>query len=63
MSDVPREAEAWDRAQMVAKGVLAGSGHVGLEGVLHYHALTVQPYWSKKMQLVAQIEDHLFYIE
>ncbi len=33
-SDVPREEDAWMRAQMVAKGVLAGSGHVGLEGVL-----------------------------
>ena len=62
-SDVPKEAEAWDRAQVVAKGVLAGSGHVGLKNVLHYHALTVKPYWSKTMQLAAQIEDHLFYVE
>ena len=62
-SDVPREEDAWMRAQMVAKGVLAGSGHVGLEGVLHYHALTVKPYWARGMQLVAQIEDHVFYVE
>ena len=60
-SDVPRESRAWMRAQMVAKGVLAGSGHSDLDGVLHYHALTVKPYWTAKMQLVAQIGDHVFY--
>ncbi len=60
-SDVPREEESWRRAQWVAKGVLAGSGHSNLEGVLHYHAIYVQPYWSRGMQLVAQIGDHRFY--
>ena len=62
-SDVPQEEEAWDRAQMVAMGVLAGSGHAELMDVniVHYHALTVKPYWTKGMQLVAQIEDHVFY--
>ncbi len=60
-SDVPREEEAWHRAQMVAAGVLAGSGHVELEGVLNYHAVYVSPYWSKEMQLIAQIGDHIFY--
>ena len=62
-SDVPQEAEAWDRAQMVARGVLAGSGHATLWGVniTHYHAAYVQPYWIRDMQLVAKIDDHIFY--
>ena len=60
-SDVPTEEKAWERAQMVAKGVLAGSGHVDLGDVLHYHALYVKPYWARGMKLVAQIEDHKFY--
>ncbi len=62
-SDVPREAAAWNRAQMVARGVLSGSGHANLMNVniTHYHAAYVQPYWTKSMQLVATIDDHLIY--
>ena len=62
-SDVPKEEAAWQRAQMVAKGVLAGSGHSELMDVniTHYHAAYVQPYWAPTMKLVAQIDDHIFY--
>jgi spore germination cell wall hydrolase CwlJ-like protein len=62
-SDVPQESMAWKRAQMVAEGVMNGSGHAELMDVniTHYHAAYVSPYWSKKMQLVAQIGDHIFY--
>jgi len=62
-SDVPQHEEAWQRAQMVAKGVLGGSGHNDLKGVMHYHALYVKPYWAKEMQMVAKIGEHIFYIE
>lgn len=62
-SDVPREEHAWEVAQVVAMGVLAGSGHKELEGVTHYHAVYVKPYWSESMQLVAQIDDHIFYAD
>ncbi len=62
-SDVPREEEAWNRAQMVAIGVLGGSGHGDLDGVLHYHALYIKPYWAKNMVMITKIDDHIFYIE
>lgn len=64
-SDVPTEERAWDRAQMVAMGVLAGSGHAELMDVniTHYHAVYVQPYWAPTMTLVARIDDHIFYQE
>ena len=64
-SDVPLEDAAWKRAQMVATGVLAGSGHAALMDVniTHYHAAYVQPYWAPTMKLVAQIEDHKFYLQ
>lgn len=64
-SDVPREEKAWKRAQMVAEGVIAGSGHAELmdSNITHYHAAYVNPYWVKDMQLVAQIGDHIFYVE
>lgn len=62
-SDVPQEAAAWQRAQMVARGVLGGSGHADLwdVNITHYHAAYVKPYWINSMQLVAQIDDHIFY--
>ena len=64
-SDVPREEEAWARAQMVARGVLAGSGHDYLMDVniTHYHAAYVRPYWASSMKLVAKIGDHLIYLD
>lgn len=61
--DVPREPRAWLKAQMVASAVLSGSGHVELQDVTHYHAVYVQPYWADTMQLVAQIQDHIFYAD
>lgn len=62
-SDVPREEDAWNRAQMVAQGVLAGSGHADLMDVsiTHYHAAVVSPYWITDMQFIAQIGGHLIY--
>ena len=62
-SDIPKESKAWDKAQMVAEGVISGSGHSDLSGVTHYHALYVKPYWAEHMTMVAQIEDHIFYIQ
>jgi spore germination cell wall hydrolase CwlJ-like protein len=64
-SDVPHEELAWQRAQMVAMGVLAGSGHADLTNptITHYHAVYVKPYWAPTMQLVAQIDDHIFYAD
>lgn len=61
-SDVPKEEKAWEVAQIVAQGVLAGSGHGDLKGVTHYHALYVKPYWAKYMTAILEIEDHIFYV-
>jgi len=60
-ADVPREEGPWLQAQLVASAVMAGSGHMELEGVTHYHAVYVQPYWRNEMKFVAQIDDHVFY--
>lgn len=62
-SDMPRDNEAWEQAQIIASAVLAGSGHVELEGVTHYHAVYVMPYWAKTMARVVVIDDHIFYKE
>ena len=62
--DVPYDQESWEQAQLIADAVIAGSGHSDLEGVTHYHAVYVQPYWINdpaKMEYVAQVGDHKFY--
>ena len=64
-SDVPTEIRAWKTAQLVAMGVLAGSGHKELMNIdiTNYHAVYVSPYWKYKMEMVVEIEDHVFYID
>ena len=62
-SDIPFDTFAWEQAQLVASAVMAGSGHVELEGVTHYHAVYVHPYWAQSMEYVAQIGDHKFYFD
>lgn len=61
--DIPTEEKPWETAQLVASAVLAGAGHVELDGVLHYHAVYAQPYWRDYMTQVTTIGDHVFYIE
>lgn len=61
--DMPREEDAWIKSKIIASAVLDGSGHVELEGVTHYHAVYVSPYWRDHMTQVAVIGDHVFYIE
>lgn len=60
-SDIPKEEKAWELAMLVASAAMDGSGHAELEGVTHYHAVYVQPYWKDSMARVAQIGDHVFY--
>ena len=60
-SDVPHNMEAWEKSQLIASAVIAGSGHADLVDVMHYHAVYVEPYWTGGMRLVAHIDDHMFY--
>ena len=62
-SDVPMEINAWERAYLIASAALAGSGHVELEGVTHYHAVYSRPFWHAYMVKVAEIDDHIFYMD
>jgi spore germination cell wall hydrolase CwlJ-like protein len=60
-SDRPKEAGAWENAQLIASAVMAGSQHATLAGVLHYHADYVQPRWAEQMAHVATYGEHHFY--
>ena len=62
-ADRPRDPRAWDTAVAVASAAIAGSGNSELEGVTHYHAVYVQPYWKDHMRHIATIGDHVFYSE
>jgi spore germination cell wall hydrolase CwlJ-like protein len=62
-SDWPVESEAWEVSKLVASAALAGTGHADLQGVTHYHAVYVQPYWRDSMTQVTIIGDHIFYLD
>ncbi len=60
-SDTPFNETAWRASLLVASAVLAGSGHVELQGALNYHATYVSPWWAPKLRRVATIGYHTFY--
>ena len=62
-SDRPRDNKAWQTALLVASAAMDGSGHVELQGVTHYHAVYIQPYWKDYMVQVTMIGDHVFYTD
>jgi spore germination cell wall hydrolase CwlJ-like protein len=61
-SDVPKNIEAWLKAQIVSYEVLL-NGCDFCNGATHYHALSVNPYWSDKLTPVGTWGGHKFYIE
>lgn len=62
-SDIPKEEKAWETAMMIASAAMDGTGHSDLQEVTHYHAIYSKPYWKDYMTKVAEIGDHVFYIE
>jgi spore germination cell wall hydrolase CwlJ-like protein len=58
--DAP-EGEAWRRAVRVAEDVYHQRRPPTLQGVVHFHAVYIQPDWSKERQRVARIGRHVFY--
>ena len=52
---------AWKRAQKVADEVYYQRRAPTMSGVLHFHAVYVQPDWSKERRRVARIGRHVFY--
>jgi len=53
--------DAWRRATRVAEDVYYRRRPPALPGVLHYHAVYVQPEWAQERQRVARIGRHVFY--
>ena len=75
LSDRPRNKIAWKVSKVIAKAMLEQPGvHLKrhgerwkvndfLNGATHYHRTDVDPYWNHKMLKVAEIGDHIFYID
>ena len=58
----PAEREAWETAKLVAGATLQTDFNVtGLHGVTHYHAVSVQPWWTTHLEPRAIVGDHKFY--
>jgi spore germination cell wall hydrolase CwlJ-like protein len=52
---------AWEQAISVATAAYNESYMPLVPGALHYHAVSVQPYWASSMHSVAKIGNHVFY--
>ena len=64
-SDVPGEAESWDRAQDIALD-LVYSYDPQLDptsGSTYFHERSIKPSWSKRFELIGQIDNHIFYAD
>ena len=62
-SDRPRNQEAWDKANYIAKYVLENynTGIDPTEGSTYFHADYSKPYWRNNFNRVVQIDNHIFY--
>jgi len=59
--DVPLEAEAWRRANTLARLTSAGVIEDPTGGAMWYHADYVEPYWAEAKKQVTKIGKHIFY--
>lgn len=60
--DDPLEAQAWRRAEMIARLSYAGVIDDPTDGALWYHADYVKPYWAEVKTATRQIGRHIFYV-
>ena len=62
LADIPRDMRAWEEAKGVAEEVMLGREPDPTRGAMFYHTVKVQPAWAPKLQRVAQIGTHVFYL-
>tara|TARA_B110000467_G_scaffold2076_1_gene1691 strand:- start:1242 stop:1775 length:534 start_codon:yes stop_codon:yes gene_type:complete len=75
LSDIPKDKIAWKVSKVIARAMLEQPGvyikNYGerwkvndfLNGATHYHRNDVDPYWNRKMLIVATIGQHIFYVD
>lgn len=66
-SDNPVNQKYWVLSQNIASTLLYQNMYDNIydftQGATHYHADYVQPYWSKHLKVIFQIDNHVFYSE
>lgn len=62
LADIPRDKRAWAEAQALAVEVMLGHEPDPTRGALFYHTVKVKPAWAPKLERVAQIGTHVFYL-
>lgn len=60
-SDEPVDSVTWIKSLYIADLVLTGKYNDITEGALWYHADYIYPYWADELEIVTQIDDHIFY--
>ena len=60
-SDTPNEAQAWERAEAIARAIYWGYSQDPTEGAINYHADYVNPNWGKSLVRGPKIGRHIFY--
>ena len=62
-SDKPKEIQSWNYALMLARHMHEGffDNIDVVKDATHYHAVYVNPYWTKEKKKVKVIADHVFY--
>lgn len=58
--EVVHDQRAWATAKEIAEGVLDSQITLGLDAT-HYHAVTVNPFWSNHYTRLGKIGKHVFY--
>lgn len=56
----PKDKEAWDRAEMIARLALENDIDFS-DGAVYYHATYVKPKWTKKLTHIMTVGNHKFY--
>ena len=64
-SDTPTAPQAFQRSTALAKMMIEDGQYISVVGddVTHYHAQSVNPYWSDDLGYVQQVGNHIFYAE
>jgi len=61
-ADVPKDQDAWVRAQTLAWRIMKFNEFRGItEGATHYHAHYVNPRWARDLTFIGTIGVHKFY--
>jgi len=60
-SEVMSEQASWERMGKIARVMLDGRPRMLTAGATHYHAITVNPGWARRLERTVWIDDHKFY--